>query len=211
MQHQGHLITFEGGEGVGKTTLIDALYQYLKNSRQDVIKTRAPGGTEIGQLIREILLNQHQDKMSHLCELFLFLADRSQHVDELILPALKQKKIVLCDRFNDSTIAYQAAGRHQEEKQIEDLCSLASLHVPVRLTFYLDLDPELALKRVDRMKNRDRIEAENIAFHKKIRQAFHALIEKDPKRFVILDASLDPSEVFEIAKRHLDGFLETYR
>lgn len=211
MQHQGHLITFEGGEGVGKTTLIDALYQYLKNSRQDVIKTRAPGGTEIGQLIREILLNQHQDKMSCTCELFLFLADRSQHVDELILPALKQKKIVLCDRFNDSTIAYQAAGRHQEEKQIKDLCAFASLYVPVHLTFYLDLDPELALKRVDRMKNRDRIEAEDIAFHRKIRQAFHALIEKDPKRFVVLDASLDPSEVFEIAKRHLDEFLETYR
>lgn len=208
---QGYLITFEGGEGVGKTTLIDAFYQYLKNSRQDVIKTRAPGGTEIGQFIREILLNQHQDKMSYLCELFLFLADRSQHVDELILPALKQKKIVLCDRFNDSTIAYQAVGRHQEEKQIEDLCAFASLQVPVHLTFYLDLDPELALKRIDKIKDRDRIEAEGILFHKKIRQAFHALIKKDPKRFVLLDASLDPSKVFEIAKRHLDDFLETHR
>ena len=132
-------------------------------------------------------------------------------VESLILPALKQRKIVLCDRFNDSTIAYQAVGRHQEEKQIEDLCAFASLHVPVHLTFYLDLDPELALKRVDRMKDRDRIEAESIAFHRKIRQAFHALIEKDPKRFVVLDASLDPSEVFEIAKRHLDDFLETHR
>lgn len=211
MQYKGHLITFEGGEGVGKTTLIDALYQYLKNSRQDVIKTRAPGGTEIGQLIREILLNRHQDNMSSLCELFLFLADRSQHVDELILPALKKKKIVLCDRFNDSTIAYQAAGRNQEERQIEDLCAFASLHVSAHLTFFLDLDPELALKRVDRMKDRDRIEAEEIAFHKKIRQAFHALIKKDPKRFVVLNASLDPSEVFEIAKRHLDDFLETHR
>ena len=211
MQGKGHLITFEGGEGVGKTTLIDALYQYLKNSRQDVIKTRAPGGTKIGQLIREILLNRHQDKMSSLCELFLFLADRSQHVDELILPALKQKKIVLCDRFNDSTIVYQAAGRHQEERQVKDLCAFSSLYVPVHLTFYLDLDPELALKRVDRMKDRDRIEAESIAFHRKIRQAFHILIEKNPKRFIILDASLDPSEVFEIAKRHLDEFLEAHR
>ncbi|MDR2540139.1 MAG: dTMP kinase [Chlamydiales bacterium] len=211
MRRQGHLITFEGGEGVGKTTLIDALYQYLKNSRQDVVKTRAPGGTEIGRLIREIVLNQHQDKMSHLCELFLFLADRSQHVEELILPALQQKKIVLCDRFNDSTIAYQAIGRHQEKRQIEELCAFASLHISVHLTFYLDLDPELALKRVDRMKNRDRIEAEKIAFHRKIRKAFHALIEKDPKRFVLLDASLNPNEVFEIAKRHLDEFFQTHR
>lgn len=211
MQQKGHLITFEGGEGVGKTTLIDAIYQYLKNTQQDVIKTRAPGGTEIGRLIREILLNQHQDKMSSLCELFLFLADRSQHVDELILPLLKQGKIVLVDRFNDSTIAYQAIGRHQEEKWIEQLCIFASLNVTVNLTFYLDLDPELALKRVDRMKDRDRIEAENIAFHKNIRKAFHSIIEKDPQRFVLLDASLDPSEVFEIAKRHLDDFLETHR
>lgn len=211
MQHKGHLITFEGGEGVGKTTLIDALYQYLKNSRLDVIKTRAPGGTEIGQLIRKILLNQHKEKMSCICELFLFLADRSQHVAELIIPSLKQGKIVLCDRFNDSTIAYQAAGRHQEEEWVKKLCLFASLNVPVNLTFYLDLDPELALKRVDRMKDRDRIEAENSAFHKKIRQAFHSIIEKDPKRFVILDASLDPSEVFEIAKRHLDDFFETHR
>lgn len=211
MQHKGHLITFEGGEGAGKTTLIDALYQYLKNSRQDVIKTRAPGGTEIGQLIRKILLNQHKEKMSFICELFLFLADRSQHVAELIIPSLKQGKIVLCDRFNDSTIAYQAAGRNQEEEWVEKLCSFASLNVPVNLTFYLDLDPELALKRVDRMKDRDRIEAENSRFHKKVRQAFHAIIEKDPKRFVILDASLPPSEVYEIAKRHLDDFFETHR
>lgn len=211
MQHTGHLITFEGGEGVGKTTLIDALYQYLKNSRRNVIKTRAPGGTEIGQLIRKILLNQHKEKMSFTCELFLFLADRSQHVAELIIPSLQQGKIVLCDRFNDSTIAYQAAGRDQEKEWVEKLCSFASLNVPVNLTFYLDLDPKSALKRVDRMKDRDRIEAEDSTFHEKIRQAFHAIMEKDPKRFVILDASLDPSEVFEIAKRHLDDFFETYR
>lgn len=211
MQQKGHLITFEGGEGVGKTTLIDAIYQYLKNTRHNVIKTRAPGGTEIGQLIREILLNQHQDKMSSLCELFLFLADRSQHVHELILPSLREGKIVLVDRFNDSTIAYQAIGRHQEEEWVEQLCAFASFNVTVNLTFYLDLDPELALKRVDRMKDRDRIEAENIAFHKNIREAFHSIIEKNSQRFVVLDASLDPSEVFEIAKRHLDDFFETHR
>lgn len=211
MQHKGYLITFEGGEGVGKTTLIDALYQYLENSRKDVIKTRAPGGTQIGQLIREILLNHHRDKMSSLCEVFLFLADRSQHVDEVIIPCLKQGKIVLCDRFNDSTIAYQAAGRDQEEKWIQQLCSFASSNVPVNLTFYLDLEPEIALKRVDRMKDRDRIEAEDSKFHRKIRQAFYAIIESDPKRFVILDASLHPSEVFEIAKRHLDDFFQTHR
>lgn len=211
MQHKGHLITFEGGEGAGKTTLIDALYQYLKNSREDVIKTRAPGGTEIGQLIRKILLNQHEEKMSFICELFLFLADRSQHVAELIIPSLKQGKIILCDRFNDSTIAYQAAGRNQEEEWVAKLCAFASLNVQVNLTFYLDLDPELALNRVDRMKDRDRIEAENSRFHKTIRQTFHTIIEKDPKRFVILDASLPPSEVYEIAKRHLDDFFKTYR
>lgn len=211
MQKEGHLITFEGGEGVGKTTLIDVIYQYLKNSKKAVIKTRAPGGTEIGRLLREILLNQYQHKMSSLCELFLFLADRSQHVEEVIVPALKQGKIILCDRFNDSTLAYQAIGRQQDEKWIEKLCNFASFDVTVDLTFYLDLDPELALKRVDRIKGRDRIESENISFHKDIRKAFHAIIQRNPQRFVILDASLGPSEVFEIAKRHLDDFLETYR
>jgi dTMP kinase len=189
------LISFEGGEGAGKTTLIQRLSQELKSRGKDVLLTRAPGGTEVGNLIRDILL--HHKEISSRSELFLFLADRAEHVQEVILPALKQNKVILCDRYNDSTVAYQGAGRGLGEEWIAKLALFATQNVEPDLTLYLDVDPKEGLKRLNGSK--DRIEAEALTFHQKIRGAYLSIAKKEPKRFHVLDASKLPDEVFKEA------------
>lgn len=201
-------ITFEGGEGAGKTTLIEEISQDLLLRGYPVLKTRAPGGTKAGETIRNLLLHKQDMTMSKRCELFLFLADRAQHVDEVILPALKEKKMVLCDRFNDSTVAYQSGARGFQEEFVKDLCAFASLKLVPDLTFYLDLDPKIGLERVNRTgESKDRIESETLAFHQSIREAFHRLANKEPHRFRILDASQAREHVFHAAKREIDALL----
>ncbi len=212
MKRKGYLITFEGGDGAGKTTLIERVYSYLSSRSSSVIKTRAPGGTAIGQGIRHTLLSTHDTLMSKRCELLLFLADRAQHVDEVILPALKEKKIVLCDRFNDSTLAYQGGARGGKERFVRSLLSFASDALVPDLTLYLDLDPTIAFARVQKAGLKpDRIESERLSFHRKIRKAFHAIHNKEPKRFILIDASRTPDEVFEQAREHIDALLKPHR
>jgi dTMP kinase len=189
-------ITFEGGEGAGKTTLIDRLYKALKAEKKSVIMTRAPGGTDLGDEIRNLLL--HHKEMSPRAELLLFMADRAEHTDEVIKPALKKGKIVLCDRYNDSTVAYQGYGRGFGEKWARELCAFATGDLEPDLTFYLDLKPEEGLKRVSH-RSKDRIEKEKLAFHRKIRKAYLSIAKKEPKRFHVLDASKNPNEVFQDA------------
>jgi len=188
------LISFEGGEGAGKSTLIQKIYDDLNAQGQDVLLTRAPGGTMTGELIRHLLLHHDEKDISPRCELFLFLADRAQHVQEVILPALQQKRIVLCDRFNDSTVAYQGGARGFDLDWIRKLCLFATQNLEPDITLYLDIDPEEALKRVNRSK--DRIEKEALEFHKKIRGAYLEIAKKDPKRFHIIDAARNPDDVF---------------
>ncbi len=185
-------ITFEGGEGAGKTTLIQRLYEELKRQGKKVLTTRAPGGTKIGTQVREMLL--HKEHMSGRCELLLFMADRAQHVDEVILPALQSGHIVLCDRFNDSTLAYQAGARGFPSDYVSQLCLFATNQLQPDLTLYLDLDPEKGLARVKRSK--DRIEQEALSFHQKIRATYLEIAKKEPNRFHVLDASKSPDAVF---------------
>lgn len=196
-------ITFEGGEGAGKTTLIERLYKALKGQKKSVIMTRAPGGTDLGHEIRNLLL--HHKEMSPRAELLLFMADRAEHTDEVIKPALKKGKIVLCDRYNDSTVAYQGYGRGFGEKWARELCSFATDDVQPDLTFYLDLKPEEGLKRVSH-RSKDRIEKEKLAFHRKIRKAYLGIAKKEPKRFHVLDASKNPNEVFQDAWRLISTY-----
>src|ERR1700722_18252143 len=132
---EGTFITFEGGDGAGKTTLIQKIFGYLEKLGCKVMQTRAPGGTAMGQEIRNLLLHKHDAPLSKRCELLLFLADRAQHVDELILPNLKKKKVVLCDRFNDSTIAYQGGARGLTESLVRKLCDFACDGLKPNLTF----------------------------------------------------------------------------
>lgn len=212
MKKKGTFITFEGGDGAGKTTLIDKIYKYLEKSDRDVLKTRAPGGTETGQEIRTLLLHKHDAPLSKRAELLLFLADRAQHVDELILPALKTGKIVLCDRFNDSTIAYQGGARGFTDKFVRGLCSFACDDLEPDLTLYLDLDPKIGFERNKKAGlEKDRIESETLKFHQKIRTAFKQIAKKEPKRFIIIDASKTPEEVYSQAKEKIDALLKHRR
>jgi len=196
-------ISFEGGEGAGKSTLIQKIYEQLLNQEKPVLLTRAPGGTMTGELIRHLLLHHDEKDISSRCELFLFLADRAQHAEEVILPALEQKKIVLCDRFNDSTIAYQGGARGFDPGWIRKLCLFATKGVEPDITLYLDIDPLEGLIRVSRSK--DRIEKEDIAFHQKIRMAYLEIARKQPSRFYVLDASKEPHDVLEQALHVLDA------
>ncbi len=212
MKRTGVLITFEGGEGAGKTTLIEKVFFYLQSLCLPVLKTRAPGGTAIGKQIRSLLLDHQEHSLSKRAELLLFLSDRAQHVDELILPAFKRKEVVLCDRFNDSTIAYQSGARGFEEAWVRKLCAFSCRDIKPDLTIYLDLDPKIGFDRVDKAgMSKDRIELETLKFHQKIRKAFHKIAKKEPKRFKILDASQSPEDVFQQAIEKINVLLHSAR
>jgi dTMP kinase len=211
MLSQGLLITFEGGDGAGKSTLIQSLYRLLQERGESILQTRAPGGTPIGEKIRALLLDS-KDPLTDQCELFLFLADRAEHMKEVIYPALQEGKIVLCDRFNDSTIAYQGVARGLDPKVVENCCLLATNNKTPDLTFYLDLPPKIGLER--RMKNdgeKDRIESESLDFHEKIRQAFLHIAESDPKRVRVLDSTQTPETILNQAIKQLDDLFLSHR
>ena len=206
-------ITFEGGEGAGKSTLIAKLSNELSNRGRQVITTREPGGTKLGDHIRNCLLNPSFGiSFGARAELLLFLASRAQHIEEVIRPALRQGKVVLCDRFNDSTIAYQGGGRDLGIEYVQKLCSLVSGDVVPDLTFYLDLDPALGFGRIqkqrqadDKARPDDRLEAEKIEFHHRVRAAFRYLAKHNPERIHILDASTSEEAVFKEALRVVEA------
>jgi dTMP kinase len=208
MQNTGFFLTFEGGDGAGKSTLIDKLHCYLETMGKSILKTRAPGGTKVGETIRSLLLTNSDTPLSERGELFLFLADRAQHVDEIIYPALQKGQIVLCDRYNDSTVAYQGTARGFEPVWTRSLCDFATKGLQPDLTLYLDIDPKIGLSRVANTGiDKDRIESEALSFHEKIRSAFHNIAKEEPKRFRILDASRSPDDVFEQALGILNDVL----
>ena len=207
MDQKGILITFEGGDGAGKSTLIQKVFAELQSKQHPVIRTFAPGATAIGQSIRELLLCPSAVPMSKRCELLLFLSDRAQHVDECILPALQQGKVILCDRFNDSTMAYQSGARGFDPSWVRELCEFACNKVQPDLTFYLDLDPVIGLTRVKKIgAGTDRIESETLEFHQTIRQAFHRIAKLEPQRLIMLDASQSPEHVFQQAIEKMHAF-----
>lgn len=206
---QGLFLTLEGGDGSGKTSLQSSLSSYLSSLGYPVVTTRAPGGTLLGGAIREILLHKTKIPLCKRAELFLFLADRSQHVKEIILPALHQKKLVLCDRFNDSTIAYQGGAREIDLSQIAKLCHFAVEGLEPHLTFYLDLDPEEGLRRAQGIKSsQDRLEQEALEFHRKVRTTYLDLAREHPSRIYVIDAMQSQEEVFQEVCRKLLSYLE---
>lgn len=203
---KGIFITFEGGEGAGKTTLIESIIEELKRKGRKVVKTREPGGTELGEEIRKILL--HGGAISPYAELALFLASRAQHVQQLIRPALEEGKVVLCDRFNDSSIAYQGVARGLGFEEVGDVCSFFSEGLVPDLTLYLDLAPEVGLERASRARVQDRIESETLSFHQKIREGYLAIHQKDPRRLHLVNATLPPKEVFQQAMESIHALLQ---
>ncbi len=206
--HERCVHYIRGRRGAGKTTLIERIYQTLSTSKSPVMKTRAPGGSPLGEKIRSLLLEKGKLSVSSRAELLLFLADRAQHVEEVILPALKKGKIVLCDRFNDSTIAYQGGARGWDKKWVHKLCDFATDNLDPTLTLYLDIDPRIGFERLKKTRHgKDRIESEKLLFHQKIRKAFRQIAKEEPKRFRILDASCTPDEVFEEAMGYINAIL----
>ncbi len=190
----GFFITFEGGEGSGKTTQLKALLAYLHSRRLDAVQTRDPGGTTIGNQVRGLLLDGENVRMSSLAELLLYEASRAQLLHEVVRPALAAGRIVLCDRFTDSTVAYQGYGRGLDLDLVERLNAVATDGLRPDLTFLLDLDPAVGLARVggrltQTRQRRDRLEEEVLEFHERVRTGYRALASREPERMVVLDAS----------------------
>jgi len=207
-------ITFEGMEGSGKTTHVQKLFSFLKSQGHDVVLTREPGGTAIGDQIRKILLDRASQGMTKDCEQLLYWAARAQHIQELILPHLQKGDIVLCDRYVDSTMAYQGYGRGIDFSLLKTLENIVTKEVKIDRTFLFDLPVEEGLKRARKRiqekiqtQKEDRFENEAIVFHEKVRQGFLELAKKEPKRFVIFDASLDKETLHEKVKREMNKML----
>ena len=207
---RGLLITFEGGEGCGKSTLIKGLKRALDREHLPLITTFEPGATPIGKEIRKFLLSPDTDP-AHFTELFLFLADRAEHISKIISPALERGDTVLCDRFCDSTIAYQGSARNLPVEQVRSLCDLATGGLVPDLTFVLDLDPKIGLKRARQINSLDRFESEEITFHETIRKSFLQMAENEPKRFRVLDALKTPEEVLSHALEEIHAFCAAHR
>ncbi|GAB4188685.1 MAG: dTMP kinase [Simkaniaceae bacterium] len=210
MAKKGLFITFEGGEGVGKSTLISSIYEELIKQGLEPMKTLEPGDTPLGKCLREIILGR-DFPMDKKAELFLFLADRSQHVKEVILPALDCGKIVLCDRFNDSTIAYQGIARNFDVLKLTELCHFATDGLEPDLTFFLDLDPETGFKRIEKQAcGLDRIEKEHLSFHEKVRDAYLTIALREKNRIFVLDASLPKEKVLQTAMKKIEQKLHSF-
>ncbi len=209
---KGYFITFEGGEGAGKSTLLDKLEKYFQEKKLSFIRTREPGGTPLGEQIRLLLLeNKEYKNFSSYAELALFLASRAQHVHEVIKPAMEKGKIVLCDRYNDSSIAYQGYARGIGMDKVRHFCNFMSQNMEPSLTFYLDLDPGLGLSRRknhEKKKEYDRIESESISFHQKIREGFLKIAKEDPGRFHVIDATASIEEVYAITVSIIEKTLD---
>lgn len=200
---RGYLVAFEGGEGAGKTTQIEAFVRWLDARGYDVVSTREPGGTEIGRKIREILLDPAASRMDPRTEALLYAADRAQHVAEVIAPALEQGKVVVSDRFVDSSLAYQGIARGLGLEEIYQMSKWATSGVVPDLVFFLELDPDAGLSRAGAEK--DRIEAETVAFHAKVATAYKELAARYPDRFVVVAADRPPSEIHAEVVEHFES------
>ncbi len=195
---KGLFITFEGADGCGKTTQLNLLKDYLTKKHFDVVLTREPGGKGLGEKIREILLN-YDGEVSNRCESFLFLADRAQNVDVIVNPAIKQGKIVLCDRHTDSSVAYQGYGRGLDIEQIKTLNNLATGGKQPDLTLVFDVDIETSMKRVG--SHKDRMESSGIEFFNRVRNGYLELAKQEPDRIKVVDST---KSIEDVHKQVLD-------
>jgi dTMP kinase len=207
-QTQGKFLTIEGTEGVGKSTNVEFIQSYLKEQGIDLITTREPGGTPLAEEIREVLLNNRDEKMDETAELLLVFAARAQHLQTVILPALEQGKWVLCDRFTDATYAYQGGGRGLDTQLIELLEQQIQGDVRPDLTLLLDIDVTIGLARAGQRGELDRFENERVDFFERVRQAYLVRASTQPQRYGIVDASQPLSEVQRQIVACLQKFLQ---
>lgn len=192
-------ITFEGPDGSGKSTVIKEIYQRLINEKYDILLTREPGGTPIAEKIRNVILDNENTALDARAEALLYAASRRQHLVEKIWPALKEGKIVLCDRYLDSSLAYQGGGRDLGVENILNINLFATENTYPDLTLFFNVSPEVGLSRVSQDKKRvaDRLDNESSNFHDKVYETFIELTKKYKERIVVIDASLPLDEVIE--------------
>lgn len=191
-------ITFEGVEGCGKTTIINMIYEKLKSMNFDVIHVREPGGVKISERIRNIILDKSNTEIDDRCEALLFAASRRQLLVEKIFPALKENKIVICDRFVDSSLAYQGGGKRLGIENVLNINLFATENSLPNLTILFDIDPELGLKRIAKNSEREinRLDLQKIDFYNRVRDAYLYLADTNKDRYQIIDASKSIEEVY---------------
>jgi dTMP kinase len=206
-------ITLEGIEGSGKTTQIGRLVEFLEDRGSECVTTRQPGGTRIGETIRSILLDPANSALEPMTELLLYMADRSQHIYELIRPCLKAGKTVVCDRYFDATVVYQGFARGLNIELIQQLHQILFDDLKPDITLLLDLAPQIGLQRAwqqlntgQRSEHESRFEAETVAFHEKVRAGYLELARLEPGRFRIVDAAQSQDQVFTAISKIVSSF-----
>jgi len=194
---RGLFISMEGPDGSGKTTQIERLKDYFLNKGYEVIITREPGGTQISEKIRDIILDVNNKALSNMTEALLYAASRAQHVEEKIKPALENGKIVISDRFVDSSIVYQGYARGIGIDIVESINNFAIQGFMPDITFFFDIEPELAMKRKNSQKSLDRLEQEHISFHNKVYEGYKILLKKYPERIKSINARQSIDNIYE--------------
>lgn len=203
---KGKFITFEGSEGSGKSTQIELAHQFLKAHHKDVLFLREPGGVKISEAIRAILLDAKNKEMCAQSETLLYMAARAQLVNEVIEPALKKGKIILCDRFLDSTTVYQGFGHGIDIKFIKQVGRFATRGILPDLTFILDIEAKKGLARIHRAK--DRIEQKDLSYHNKVRNGYLTLARQEPKRVKLISGAKSREEIQLFVQKHITQFLK---
>ncbi len=203
----GLFISFEGIDGVGKSTQADALEEFVRERGREVVRSLEPGGTELGQEIRHLLLHRKGD-VAPRSEALLYAADRAHHVATKIRPALEAGKVVIVDRYLDSSVAYQGAGRELETKEVRDLSLWATNGLLPDVTVLLDLDPAVARDRRDQTGTEpDRLEREKIEFFSAVRKCYLELAANEPERFLVIDATLSKDEIQKLIRARVSESL----
>jgi len=200
---KGYFIAFEGGEGSGKSTILEKIYNWLLEENKDCIKTREPGGIKISEQIREVILDAENTKMDPRTEALLYAAARRQHLVEKVMPALDAGKVILCDRFIDSSLAYQGFARGLGIEEIYKINEFAIGECMPNISILFDIDPAVGLERINKDKNREvnRIDLEKIDFHNRVREGYNEVFETSKGRMIKIDASKTIEEVYEDVKK----------
>ncbi|WP_044340647.1 MULTISPECIES: dTMP kinase [Rossellomorea] len=206
---KGLFITVEGPEGAGKSTILTELYNQLVQDGFDVIQTREPGGISIAEQIREVILNTKNTEMDKRTEALLYAAARRQHLVEKVIPALDEGKIVICDRFIDSSLAYQGNARGIGMEEVMNINQFAIEDKMPDLTLYFDIDPEEGLKRIAKHNGREvnRLDLESVDFHESVQEGYQKLVKQYPDRIQIIDASKSKEAVFSDAYKIVTNYL----
>lgn len=204
---RGLFITLEGGDGSGKSTQAELLREWLTEEGRTVVRTREPGGTDVGLEIRELVLH-HRGDISPRAEALLYAADRAHHIATFVRPALERGEVVVQDRYIDSSVAYQGAGRVLDAGEVRRISEWATEDLAPDLTVLLDLDSESARARLDAARTRyDRLEAEKSDFHDRVRDAYLGLAEAEPERFIVIDATRPIDEIADAIRERVRGLL----